>query len=120
MLKNIVIFVESIDASLRFYKDIFALEPKAWNEGNVVLSGGLVLQDISTWKKATGEKISSSASSCVLYFEESDLVAIKKRLEIRGIDFTETTQCNPSGKPFIRFEDLDGNLIEVAGWSTLK
>ncbi len=114
MLKNIVIFVNNIDTSLAFYKDILGLEPKAWNEGNVVLAGGLVLQEVGVWECATGEKVAPSGSACMLYFEELDLTAVKVKLKACGIAFEESNKCNPAGKAFIRFKDLDGHLIEVA------
>ncbi len=114
MLKNIVIFVNNIDTSLAFYKDILGLKPKAWNEGNVVLAGGLVLQEVGVWECATGEKVASGGSACMLYFEEPDLSTVKGKLKDGGIVFEESSQCNPAGKAFIRFRDPNGHLIEVA------
>lgn len=44
-LKNVLIVVNDIERSKKFYKDIFGLEVILDNEGNVILTGGLVLQD---------------------------------------------------------------------------
>jgi len=48
-LKNVLIVVNDIERSKKFYKDIFGLEVILDNEGNVILTGGLVLQDATIW-----------------------------------------------------------------------
>ena len=45
MLKNVLIVVDDIEKSIEFYKDLFGLQVILKNEGNVILSEGLVLQD---------------------------------------------------------------------------
>ena len=45
MLKNVLIVVDDIEKSIEFYKDLFGLQVILQNEGNVILSEGLVLQD---------------------------------------------------------------------------
>lgn len=40
-LKNILIIVDDIEESVRFYKDLFGLQVILKQEGNVVLSEGL-------------------------------------------------------------------------------
>ena len=47
ILKNVLIVVKDIERSKKFYKDIFGLDVILDNEGNVILTGGLVLQDLS-------------------------------------------------------------------------
>lgn len=44
-LKNVLIIVKDIERSKRFYKDLFGLETILDNDGNVILTEGLVLQD---------------------------------------------------------------------------
>ncbi len=44
-LKNILIVTEDIERSKKFYKDLFGLEVVLDNDGNVILTEGLVLQD---------------------------------------------------------------------------
>ena len=44
MLKNVLIVVDDIEKSIEFYKDLFGLQVILQNEGNVILSEGLVLQ----------------------------------------------------------------------------
>ncbi len=114
MLKSILLFVEDINKSLEFYQNIFGLVIKGAYEGNVVLMGGLVLQDISVWKEQTNIRIENGSSSVMLYFEESDFEGIQKNLKNRGVDVMLSDDKNPDGKRFIRFRDPDGHLIEVA------
>lgn len=44
-LKNILIVVNDIQESICFYKEIFGLDIITKQEGNVILTEGLVLQD---------------------------------------------------------------------------
>ena len=46
-LKNILIIVDNIEESVRFYKDLFGLQVILKQEGNVIMSEGLVLQDVN-------------------------------------------------------------------------
>ena len=44
-LKNILIVTKDIERSRQFYHDLFGLEMVLDNDGNMILSEGLVLQD---------------------------------------------------------------------------
>lgn len=44
-VKNILIVVDDIERSKKFYRDLFGLETVLDNDGNVILTEGLVLQD---------------------------------------------------------------------------
>ena len=50
MLKNVLIVVDDIEKSIEFYRDLFGLQVILKNEGNVILSEGLVLQDAVDYK----------------------------------------------------------------------
>ena len=52
-LKNILIIVDDIEESVRFYKDLFGLQVILQQEGNVIMSEGLVLQDANVWYNST-------------------------------------------------------------------
>ena len=45
-LKNVLIVVKDIERSRQFYHDLFGLELLLDNDGNMILTEGLVLQDI--------------------------------------------------------------------------
>lgn len=49
-LKNILIVVKDIEKSKQFYHDLFGLDMILDNDGNMILTEGLVLQDEKIWK----------------------------------------------------------------------
>ena len=54
-LKNVLIVVKDIEKSKQFYHDLFGLDMILDNDGNMVLTEGLVLQD----EKVFGERYHS-------------------------------------------------------------
>ena len=56
-LKNILIVTEDVERSKKFYKDLFGLEVVSDNDGNVILTEGLVLQDKNIWKSFLDREI---------------------------------------------------------------
>ena len=44
-LKNVLIVVKNIERSKKFYHDLFGLEVVLDNEGNMILTEGLVLHE---------------------------------------------------------------------------
>ena len=67
-LKNILIVVKDIEKSKQFYNDLFGLDLVLDNDGNMILTEGLVLQDEKIWKKFLGKDIIPKSNSCELYF----------------------------------------------------
>ena len=49
-LKNIVIVVKDVERSKQFYKELFGLDVILDQEGNVILTEGLVLQEAKVWE----------------------------------------------------------------------
>ena len=114
-LKNVLIVVNDIEKSKKFYKDLFGLNVILDNDGNVILSEGLVLQEAKLWKNEIGKDIVTRSNASELYFEERDIESFVKKLgeyEEKVQYVTELTEC-PWGQKLVRFYDLDGNLIEV-------
>ena len=66
-LKNILIVVKDIEKSKQFYNDLFGLDLVLDNDGNMILTEGLVLQDEKIWKKFLGKDIIPKSNSCELY-----------------------------------------------------
>ena len=54
-LKNILIVVKDIEKSKQFYHDLFGLDMLLDNNGNMILTEGLVLQDEKIWRKFLGK-----------------------------------------------------------------
>ena len=114
-LKNILIVVKDIEKSRKFYQDLFGIELVLDNDGNMILTEGLVLQDEKIWKTFLGKDIVSKSNSCELYFEEQDIEAFIEKLErmYPNIEYVNRLMTHSWGQRVIRFYDLDGNLIEV-------
>lgn len=80
-LKNILIVVKDIEKSRQFYHDLFGIDLVLDNDGNMILTEGLVLQDEIIWKSFLDRDIVSKSNSCELYFEEQDIEAFVEKLE---------------------------------------
>lgn len=114
-LKNILIVVKDIEKSKQFYHDLFGLDVVLHNDGNMILTEGLVLQDEKIWRKFLGKDIIPKSNSCELYFEERDMESFIEKLEALypSIQYVTPLMIYSWGQKVIRFYDLDGNLIEV-------
>ena len=114
-LKNVLIVVKDIDKSKQFYHDLFGLEPVLDNDGNLILTEGLVLQDEKIWTGFLGKDIVPESNSCELYFEETDIEAFVGKLEREypSVRYVNRLMTHSWGQKVVRFYDLDGNLIEV-------
>lgn len=114
-LKNILIVVKDIERSKKFYHDLFGLNTILDNDGNVILTEGLVLQDEKIWKKSLNKDIILENNSSELYFEEPDIDAFAGKLEklYPDIVYVNRLMTYSWGQQVVRFYDPDGNLIEV-------
>lgn len=114
-LKNTLIVVKNIKKARKFYYDLFGLEMIQDNDGNMILTEGLVLQEERYWKEFLKRDIIPQSNSCELYFEEADIKGFVKKLErlYPDIRYVNRLMTHSWGQTVIRFYDLDGNLIEV-------
>ena len=114
-LKNILIVVKDIEKSRKFYHDLFGMDLVLDNDGNMILTEGLVLQDEKIWKSFLDRNIIPKSNSCELYFEEQDIESFARKLErlYPSIEYVNRLMTHSWGQRVIRFYDLDGNLIEV-------
>ena len=114
-LKNVLIVVKDIEKSKQFYHDLFGLNVVLDNDGNMILTEGLVLQEEKIWKSFLGKEIIPQNNACELYFEEMDIEAFVQKLErlYPSIVYVNRLITHSWGQKVIRFYDLDGNLIEV-------
>jgi catechol 2,3-dioxygenase-like lactoylglutathione lyase family enzyme len=114
-LKNYLIVVKDIEKSRRFYEDLFGLEMLVDNDGNMVLSDGLALQEEKYWKEFLGKDIIPESNSCELYFEEADIEGFISKLESMypEVKYVNRLMTHSWGQKVIRFYAPDGNLIEV-------
>lgn len=114
-LRNVLIAVNDMDRAIKFYKEIFGLQVILNQDGNVIMSEGLVLQDTDIWKKFLGKDLIPKNNMTELYFEESDIEGFIKKLEESEfeIDYVNKLFTHSWGQQVVRFYDPDGNLIEV-------
>ena len=114
-LKNILIVVDDIEESVRFYKDLFGLQVIARQEGNVIMSEGLVLQDVEVWRSGAKIRTTPYNNMTELYFEENDMEGFISKLEAYDFCLKYVTKLKElaGGQKVVRFYDPSGNLIEV-------
>lgn len=111
-LKNVVIVVDNIEQSVKFYKNLFGLQVIMRQEGNVIMSEGLVLQDAEVWRESTGIATIPHNNMTELYFEENDMEGFIKKLESYDLAIRYVTELE-GGQKVVRFYDPSGNLLEV-------
>ena len=91
-LKNVLIVVDDIEESIRFYKDLFGLQVILKQEGNVILSEGLVLQDAKLWNDTIDEPTTPYNNMTELYFEDDDIEGIVSRIAANNFSARYVTE----------------------------
>lgn len=114
-LKNILIVVEDIEISKKFYKELFGLEVVADFGENVVLTEGLALQQRKLWETFIDKKVIRGGNDAELYFEENHIDAFLERLDNSTFDIEYLNRCKEHdwGQRVIRLYDPDRHVIEV-------
>lgn len=114
-LRNVLIVVNDMDRAIKFYKEIFGLQVILDQEGNVIMSEGLVLQDAKIWKEFLNRDLISKNNMTELYFEEPDIESFVKKLQESDfkVEYVNELMEHSWDQKVVRFYDPDGNLIEV-------
>lgn len=114
-LRNILIVVKDIEKARQYYQDLFGLRLLLDNDGNMILTEGLVLQEEKYWKQFLGKEIKGKHNHSELYFEEKDIEGFVEKLErlYPETEYVNRLMTHSWGQKVVRFYDLDGNLIEV-------
>ena len=121
-LKNILLVVKDLERSKKFYRDLFGLEDISDEEGNVILTEGLVLQVAQILNEEISGEVISGNNASELYFEERDMDGLIRKLKEveesmkesgEKIQYLTLLTELPWGQKMLRFYDPDGNLIEV-------
>ena len=115
ILKNILITADDVDQAVHFYKDLFGLQVTLDREGNVMMTGGLVIQDRKTWEDALGKKCIPENNMSELYFETQDIAGFASKLaeSYRDVKCVTGIEKMPDGTRVMRIYDPSGNLIEI-------
>ena len=114
-LKNVLIVTNDMERAISFYHELFGLDVILDNDGNVIMTEGLVLQDASIWKNFLKQEIIPENNASELYFEEIDIEGFVEKLEMLYPDtrYVNRLMTHSWGQKVVRFYDPDGNLIEV-------
>lgn len=114
-LRNVLIVVSDIEESINFYRDLFGLQVVLNNDGNVIMTEGLVLQDKNIWKDFLEKDVVPQNNMTELYFEEKNIEVFVEKLNNSRyeIQYVNELMEHSWGQKMVRFYDLDGNLIEV-------
>jgi len=110
-----VIAVSDIQASRKFYEDLFGLEVFQDFGINISFIGGLSLQQEFDWIVGVPkEKILKDSNNMELYFEAEDFDGFVDTLSFYpGVKYVHEAKEAPWGQRSVRFYDLDGHIIEV-------
>ena len=114
-LRGFLIVVKDIKKAEKYYHDLFGLETLVDNDGNMILSDGLYLQEEKYWHAFLGRDVIQQSNACELYFEESDIEGFVRKLEklYPKTEYVNQLMTHSWGQRVVRFYDPDGNLIEV-------
>ena len=115
-LKNILFVVNDIEKSKKFYQELFGLRVITDFGENVILTEGLVLQQIDVWQEGIQKEVNFGGHDAELYFEESDMegfLAKIKNSDLGVVFVDEKTPDHPWGGRVVRIYDPDRHVIEV-------
>lgn len=111
---SVLIAVRDMDASKRFYRELFGLEVVSDFGANAVLECGIALQTVDSWKGFIGGKnVTLPNNAAELYFEERDLDVFLERLSDFDVKLVHKVVEHDWGQRAVRFYDPDGHIIEV-------
>lgn len=112
--QSVVIAVEEIHRSRRFYEELFGLEIYQDYGINVSFTCGISLQQEFGWLVGLPEdRVQKRTNNIELCFEETDFDGFLEKL--KGFAGVETlgVKTHDWGQRVVRFYDPDGHLIEV-------
>lgn len=111
-----LIVVKDIEKSKKFYKNIFNLDVVDDFGENVVLSGGVALQTIKSWKEfihLNDGDIKFCSNNGELYFEEDDFDVFLNSLQNKDINYVHEIIEHRWGQRVVRIYDPDFHIVEV-------
>lgn len=110
-----VIAVADVNASRKFYEELFGLELYQDYGINISFTCGLALQQDFDWLvHLPKEKILKKTNNMELVFEEKNFDDFLNKLKkYSGIEYLGDVIEQGWGQRVVRFYDLDGHIIEV-------
>ena len=77
-LSGFLIVVKDIRKAEKYYHNLFGLETLQDNDGNMILSDGLFLQEEKYWRGFIGKDVIPKNNACELYFRKKMLTLFLK------------------------------------------
>ena len=114
-LKNVLVVVDDMEESIRFYQEMFGLQVIMKQEGNTIMSEELVLQEVKVWADEIGFFTTPYSNTSEFYFEDNDVEGLVDKLNSSDIFSRiqiELTELD-GGQNMVRFYVPSGNLIEA-------
>jgi len=111
--KNILVVVNDINKSVKFYTELFGFVVLRDFDTKVILSDGLVLQDKKGLEEELGKSVSFGSNDTLLYFEVNHIEKFEDKLKEFDVSYNYNRTTDVCGRHFIRLYDYDGHLIEV-------
>ena len=110
-----LISVADINASRKFYEDLFGLEVFQDYGRNIAFTCGLALQQDFDWLVGLPKEcVLKKSNNAEIVFEEQDFNGFLNKLkEYPDIEYLGEVIEHSWGQRVIRFYDLDGHIIEV-------
>ncbi|EKC69705.1 protein containing Glyoxalase/bleomycin resistance protein/dioxygenase domain protein [human gut metagenome] len=104
-LRNVLIVVSDIEESINFYRDLFGLQVVLNNDGNVIMTEGLVLQDKNIWKDFLEKDVVPQNNMTELYFEEKNIEDFVEKLNNSRyeIQYVNELMEHSWGQKMVRF-----------------
>ncbi|MDD6302409.1 MAG: VOC family protein [Bacillales bacterium] len=114
-LNGFLLLTEDNKRARLFYESLFNLKMIKDYDGNMLLEGGIYLQERKYWEKFINNKIITNNNASELHFIEDNIEDFVSKLErlYPNIKYVNKLFTHEWGQKVVRFYDLDGNLIEV-------
>ena len=112
--KSPMLVVRDMDKSVAFYKRVLGLQVVTDFGANKVLTGGLALQTLESYRDFIGTgDISFGGNNFEIYFEEEDFDKFADHLGKCNVPYVHPVKEHSWGQRVVRFYDPDRNIIEV-------
>ena len=113
-LKNPMLVVTDMDKTVAFYKNVLGLQVVMDFGANKVLTGGLALQTLDTYREFIGtDDISFGGNHFEIYFEEDEFDKVADNLRNCNVQYVHPVKEHAWGQRVVRFYDPDRHIIEV-------
>jgi catechol 2,3-dioxygenase-like lactoylglutathione lyase family enzyme len=106
--------VNSVEASKKFYGDLFDQQVVLDLGRNVTFSGGFAIQEgFAELLDLPADSVTSKPHNMELYFEAEDFDAFMNRLGSYEVQYVHPPKKYPWQQRVVRIYDPDGHIIEI-------